>query len=193
MLRKAVSASAARIGRDDARRHHVSRYVVDPSTAIRAAGAHSIRRRQHRVLVPTLTFANEPIYSPGDEPDSRRNRPALRGILHAVSSRVLAARSSAWWRATAMQSPARRPFGSSARSRVFSQGAWPNSILGTGGWRELRAGIHHAAALAYARRHDILHFVNGRLQGRLHHTLLRRCRRAASTQPPRSRRRRGAT
>lgn len=138
-----------------------SRYVVDLN---RDPGGRALYPgADNTELCPTRTFANEPIYSAGDEPDSAEiaQRCAeyftpYHAVLASEIERVLARRGYAILLD-----------GHSIKREVprFFAGRLPDLNLGTADGASCAPEFHHAAALTLARATAFSSVVNGRFKG----------------------------
>ena len=138
-----------------------SRYVVDLN---RDPGGKALYpAADNTELVPTRTFANESIYTPGDEPDS--TEVAQRVAEYYVPYHdVLAGEIE---RVHARHGYALLLDGHSIRSEVprFFAGRLPDLNLGTADGASCGPEIHHAAAVTLARATAFSSVVNGRFKG----------------------------
>jgi len=138
-----------------------SRYVVDLN---RDPGGRALYPgADNTELVPTRTFANEPIYLPADEPDAagitqRRTEyfTPYHAVLAAEIERVLARHGYAILLDA-----------HSIRREVprFFAGRLPDLNLGTVDGASCAPEFHHAAALAISRSNAFSSVVNGRFKG----------------------------
>ena len=138
-----------------------SRYVVDLN---RDPGGRALYPgADNTELVPTLTFANEPIYSPGDEPDSAEIAQRC-GEFFTPYHAVLAGEIE---RVVARHGYAILLDGHSIKREVprFFAGRLPDLNLGTADGASCAPEFHHAAALALARATTFSNVVNGRFKG----------------------------
>jgi len=138
-----------------------SRYVVDLN---RDPGGRALYPgADNTELVPTRTFANEPIYLPADEPDAAgitQRRTEYFTPYHAV----LAAEIE---RVRARHGYAILLDAHSIRREVprFFAGRLPDLNLGTVDGASCAPEFHHAAALAISRSNAFSSVVNGRFKG----------------------------
>jgi N-formylglutamate deformylase len=138
-----------------------SRYVADlnrdPSGASLYPGADVTE------LVPTRTFANEPVYRDGCAPDDAE----IASRIAAYFRPYHAALAEEVERVQAMHGYAVVLDGHSIRSVVprFFAGRLPDLNLGTGGGRSCAADLQAAAAGVLAEAKGFSHVVNGRFTG----------------------------
>jgi N-formylglutamate amidohydrolase len=138
-----------------------SRYVVDlnrdPSGAVLYPGADNTE------LCPTRTFADEPIYRPGDAPDAAEVA-ARRSEYFDPYHQLLAAEIE---RVRMRQDYAILLDGHSIRSRVarFFAGRLPDLNLGTADGASCAPSVQQAAALVLAGTTEFFSVVNGRFKG----------------------------
>ena len=138
-----------------------SRYVVDLN---RDPGGRALYRgADNTELIPTRTFANEPIYSEGDEPDSAEIAERVAEYYvpyHAVLESAIERVRSRHGYAILLD-------GHSIRSKVprFFAGRLPDLNLGTADGASCGPEFHHGAALAISRSTAFSNVVNGRFKG----------------------------
>jgi N-formylglutamate deformylase len=138
-----------------------SRYVVDLN---RDPGGRALYPgADNTELGPTRTFANEPMYSPGDEPDSAEIAQRCSEYFtpyHAVLAGEIE-------RVQARHGYAILLDGHSIRREVprFFAGRLPDLNLGTVDGASCAPEFHHAAALAISRPSAFSNVVNGRFKG----------------------------
>jgi N-formylglutamate amidohydrolase len=138
-----------------------SRYVVDLN---RDPGGRALYPGADNTEVcPTRTFANEPMYSAGDEPDSAEIAQRCATYFapyHAVLADEIE-------RVRARHGYAVLLDGHSIRREVprFFAGPLPDLNLGTADGASCAPEFHHAAALTLARATGFSHVVNGRFKG----------------------------
>jgi N-formylglutamate amidohydrolase len=138
-----------------------SRYVVDLN---RDPGGRALYPgADNTELVPTRTFANEPIYLPGDEPDSAEIAQRC-GEFFTPYHAVLAGEIE---RVLARHGYAILLDGHSIKREVprFFAGRLPDLNLGTVDGASCAPEFHHAAALTLARATAFSNVVNGRFKG----------------------------
>jgi N-formylglutamate amidohydrolase len=138
-----------------------SRYVVDLN---RDPGGRALYPgADNTELCPTRTFANEPIYSAGDEPDSAEIAQRV-AEYYAPYHAVLAGEIG---RVQARHGYAVLLDGHSIRREVprFFAGRLPDLNLGTVDGASCAPEFHHAAALAISRATAFSNVVNGRFKG----------------------------
>jgi N-formylglutamate deformylase len=138
-----------------------SRYVVDLNRPVDGGLLYPGQRETG--VVPTVTFADGPIYRPGMQPDAA----------------AIAARVTRWWRpyheALAAELARLRQMhrrvvlwdGHSIRARVpmLFDGRLPDFNLGTAGGASCGADLESALAAVLAGQQDYSHAVNGRFKG----------------------------
>ena len=138
-----------------------SRYVVDLN---RDPGGRALYpRADNTELVPTHTFANEPIYRPDDEPKSAeiaQRRSEYFAPYHAVLAGEIE-------RVRARHGYAILLDAHSIRREVprFFAGRLPDLNLGTADGTSCAPEFHHAAALAISGANAFSNVVNGRFKG----------------------------
>jgi N-formylglutamate amidohydrolase len=138
-----------------------SRYVVDlnrdPSGAALYAGADNTE------LCPTRTFANDPIYLPGESP--REQEIAARQATYFDPYHALLARETA--RVHARHGYAVLLDGHSIAGEVprFFAGRLPDLNLGTADGRSCDASLQALATQVLAGANGFTHVVNGRFKG----------------------------
>jgi N-formylglutamate amidohydrolase len=138
-----------------------SRYVVDLN---RDPGGRALYPgADNTELVPTRTFANEPIYLPGDDPDSAEIAQRCTEYFTPYHT-VLAGEIE---RVLARHGYAILLDAHSIRREVprFFAGRLPDLNLGTADGASCGPEFHHAAALAISRANAFSNVVNGRFKG----------------------------
>ena len=138
-----------------------SRYVVDLN---RDPGGRALYPgADNTELVPTRTFANEPIYTPGDEPDSAEIAKRC-GEYFTPYHAVLAGEIE---RVLARHGYAILLDAHSIKREVprFFAGRLPDLNLGTADGASCAPEFHHAAALTLARSSSFSNVVDGRFKG----------------------------
>jgi N-formylglutamate amidohydrolase len=138
-----------------------SRYVVDINRD--PAGAALYPGADNTELCPTRTFANEPIYAPGDAP-RQAEIDARRATWFAPYHAILAAELD---RVRARHGYAVLLDGHSIASRVprFFDGRLPDLNLGTAGGASCAPSLQALAAGVLGAASGFTHVVNGRFRG----------------------------
>ena len=138
-----------------------SRYVVDLNRD--PGGRDLYPGADNTEVCPTRTFANEPIYSAGDEPDAAEIAQRC-GEYFTPYHAVLAGEID---RVLARHGYAILLDGHSIRREVprFFAGRLPDLNLGTADGASCAPEFHHAAALTLARATAFSNVVNGRFKG----------------------------
>ena len=138
-----------------------SRYVVDLNRD--PSGAALYPDADNTELCPTRTFANEPIYAPGDTPDDAEveaRRVAFFDPYHAVIAAEIA-------RVRERHGYAILIDGHSIAAEVprFFAGRLPDLNLGTGGGASCDPSLEREATGIVAGAQGFTHVVNGRFKG----------------------------